>query len=77
MFLNLDVCDDVLHEIIPSLKEDRELLARFILSGKESIIGLKRMINKAETIELAFIIFDPFNAFLSSFYYLIKFDEVS
>ena len=77
MFLNLDMCHAVIREILPLLPEEIEFLPRFILSGKESMISLERMMHKAETIELAHIDFNTCNTSSSSFYYFIRFNEVS
>ncbi|KAE9547798.1 hypothetical protein FO519_008993 [Halicephalobus sp. NKZ332] len=73
MFLNPDLWDDLLPEFIPSFDENLEFLARFMLSGKESVHALRRMVTAANAVELSHIIPDIINIPPTRFSYVVKF----
>ena len=49
---NLGVYEELFEELIPSLDKNKKLMPRVLLSGKESLINLKKATNNPEIVKM-------------------------
>ena len=77
MILNVDLYEDLSYEVISLLVRDSEFLTRFILSGKQTVIGTRKMMNRVSNVELNYEPIDPMEILPPVFCYVMKFGEVS
>jgi len=77
MILNVDLYEDLSYEVVSLLVRDSEFLTRFILSGKQTVIGTRKMMNRVSNVELNYEPIDPMEILPPVFCYVMKFGEES
>jgi len=76
MRLNVDLYSDLAKEFIPSLDDDVECVNKFVFSGRESFIGLRRSISKIKSVLFGYLVdFDDSDSPQYSFAIKVKFDD--
>jgi len=75
MSLNPDLYADLFFELIYLTDANLEFLSKFILSGKESLMGVRQTMKTVDIIRLSYGSLDPTNVALPLFCYNIQFTE--
>ena len=77
MPLNPDLYEDLFYDVISVSNKSLTFLTRFMLSGRESFIGARQMVNKVDTVKLFYDKIDDMSIVPPLFCYTMEFSEVS
>ena len=74
---NLGVYEELFEELIPSLDKNKKLMAKVLLSGKESLINMKEATSNPEIVKITKFLPIRAKAPPRTFFYVMKLKSVS